>query len=417
MKTDIKSSFLMLIIANSANFFAFLYQFVMGRYLDLDSFGVLTAVSSLAVIITMFFGVMPYILIKYLIKYKSDLKYSLSIFVSIFYFSLALVVFIALIILIFQDSLAANINLSDNTPIYFMLAFIISGVMLNILLGALQGLEQYFDYAIGASLLQFTKLTLGVLYVAILGFSYNGALSAMVTSNILLMIIIYWKIKNQYSLFPKSISYLPKNLYRPIVSDAVPISMMLILFAIMTNIDMIAVKHFSHGNEAGEYAVASILSKIAIFLPSVLNSVLFPKVLSEDQQSKNSNNTFIIMVLITIFVEIIFCIFVGIFSKEIIVLLFGAKYANASSYLFELTMAMGFVATANVFFHFFVAKQYYAFLYYSYGVAFAFGVLFLYFSNLSILRIVDIMFVWSFLLLFANSLIYYIVFRKSVNKP
>jgi O-antigen/teichoic acid export membrane protein len=316
-----------------------------------------------------------------------------------------------LIIFVFQNNLATNIKLTDYTPIYIMLAFVVSGVLLNILFGALQGVERYFDYASGASLLQFTKLALGIFFVVILGYSYNGALFAMSISNIILIIIAYLKIKDYFSLFPDSIALLPKKLYGSIAMDSIPLGMMLLLFAILTNIDMIAVKHFVQSDEAGEYAAVSILSKIAIFLPSVLVSVLFPKIVSENQQGKNSKTTFMTIVLITIAVEVLFCIFLSLYSREIITLLFGARYSNASRYLLELTIAMSFVATANVFFHFFIAKQRYDFLYYSYGVAVLFGIFLWLAENLSIGMIVDIIFCWAFLLLLVNGLIYYLSFR------
>jgi len=63
----------------------------------------------------------------------------------------------------------------------------------------------------------------------------------------------------------------------PIYKYFLPVSLAMISFTILTNIDVILVKHFFSPLKAGYYSIAQMVGKIFLFLPSALAVVIFPK--------------------------------------------------------------------------------------------------------------------------------------------
>jgi O-antigen/teichoic acid export membrane protein len=59
-----------------------------------------------------------------------------------------------------------------------------------------------------------------------------------------------------------------------------PVGISLLCFMILTNIDLILVKHFFTPIEAGYYSIAQVMGRIILFLPIPIVTVMFPKLSS-----------------------------------------------------------------------------------------------------------------------------------------
>jgi len=57
---------------------------------------------------------------------------------------------------------------------------------------------------------------------------------------------------------------------------SVPVLIAFLCFTILTNIDLVLVKHFFSAEEAGSYAVAAILGKAVLFMPGAIVLAMFP---------------------------------------------------------------------------------------------------------------------------------------------
>ena len=71
----VKSSFLILIIANSASVAQYASQLILGRYLKVVDYGIFNAVNSLSLVVVTFVAVIPFIVSKYLIRYQDNLDF------------------------------------------------------------------------------------------------------------------------------------------------------------------------------------------------------------------------------------------------------------------------------------------------------------------------------------------------------
>jgi O-antigen/teichoic acid export membrane protein len=77
--------------------------------------------------------------------------------------------------------------------------------------------------------------------------------------------------------------------FSAVYSYAIPVGLTLFFFMVLTNIDLILVKHFFMPIEAGYYSIAQMVGKIVLFLPLPIVMVMFPKLASlkmENQEKK-----------------------------------------------------------------------------------------------------------------------------------
>ena len=86
MLSFVKSSFWILIIANTANVAQYASQLVLGRFLQVGDYGIFNAVNSLSLIVVTFVSVIPFIVSKYMIRYQDNLDFRNALLQKITYF-------------------------------------------------------------------------------------------------------------------------------------------------------------------------------------------------------------------------------------------------------------------------------------------------------------------------------------------
>ena len=366
---------LVLLVANSANLFSYLYQFVMGRYLSVEDFGVLTSVNSLGIMAGAFLGVIPYIVSKYIIETKKNPDLTTMFLWKTFFFILYFMLGVSFGVVVFIDYICEYLNITDPLPIYIFLMYLVTGVLISVFFGVMQGLLMYVKVSIKGALVALLKLLFGIIIVVFLGYSYNGALVASLLANVIIGIWVY-RIVIQYIPFRqiRDLSF-PKGTYKNLASYSVPVALTWLAIGLITNIDVVLVKHYTSEFEAGEYSASAILSRIAVFLPGVLLSVLFPQVSQNNVDGKSSIGPLFTVLGLTVVLSIGFSVSVYFLSETLIGILFGVRYVGASDELVIITFAMSLVAVISVLFNFLLAKHLFSYLYITYALIVFFGFL------------------------------------------
>ncbi len=149
--------------------------------------------------------------------------------------------------------------------------------------GGLQGLQKFGLLAFNLILNGGLKLFVGILLVAV-GWGVSGAMGAIaiayiVTTFLSLMLVEISMKKEERTALPQinPIQENPSSLseaYRYFL----PVGITLLCFMILTQIDLILVKHLFTPEEAGYYSIAQMLGKVILFLPLPVIMVMFPKV-------------------------------------------------------------------------------------------------------------------------------------------
>lgn len=385
----------------------------MGRYLTVEAFGILTSVNSLGMMFSTFLGVLPYLISKYVIHFKHDEELMTLFVQKIYWFTIYIMVFISILSVVFTSEITGYLNITDSLPVYLFVAYLFAGVLISIFLGVMQGLLMYIKVSVKNTLVALLKLLFGIAIVAGLGYSYNGALFASLLANIIVGFWVYLTVIKEIPLRRKISKNLPTGTYKEIVKYAFPVGLTWLAIGVLTNVDIVLVKHYTSSIEAGEYAVASIIAKIAVFLPGALLTILFPQVSQNNVDGKSSVNTVLTVLIFTLLLAGGFSIIIYFFPEFIIVKLFGVKYINAADELVIASFAMSLVAVISVIFNFLLAKNLFNYLYITFFIIFLTGLTVYMGTNEKSLDIIKVIFYGCLAILVSNTLLLFYYKRSA----
>jgi O-antigen/teichoic acid export membrane protein len=149
--------------------------------------------------------------------------------------------------------------------------------------GGLQGLQKFNSLTFNLIINGVLKLLSGICFI-LLGLGVFGALSAIVLSYIVTTFSSLIMLKRD---MPREKVWLMRsgnsqNLNPSYLSEVyhyfLPVGVTLLCFMVLTNIDLILVKHFFRPIEAGHYSIAQMVGKIILFLPVPVVMAMFPKI-------------------------------------------------------------------------------------------------------------------------------------------
>lgn len=155
----------------------------------------------------------------------------------------------------------------------YILAFLFALSWVNpVFSGAIQGLE-FFGWLVGVSILTGAlKLALGFLLI-ISGFNITGALSSLLVSGLIGLIIFYFPLRQfiAIKIVKEDINYRQMFIY------LFPVAISTFCYVSLVNLDMVLVKYFFMPDDSGLYSIAQMVGKIFLFLPAAISVVMFPR--------------------------------------------------------------------------------------------------------------------------------------------
>ncbi len=104
-----------------------------------------------------------------------------------------------------------------------------------------------------------------------------------------------------------------------------------LFFGVMTQIDVMLVKHYFSSHEAGIYASAAIVGKAVMYLPDAIVLALFPMVASNQASGQSSDNPLFKSIGLTLLLSGSGAVVLILFPKFVMGVLFGSRYLGAAS--------------------------------------------------------------------------------------
>lgn len=394
MRRFLKQNFLILVLMNSGNIFNYLFQVVAGRAMTPDEFGGFNALNSSTVIIAAPMGIVPLIMARFTASFALEGQGRVRGLLSAgLKFALVAAAVACTLGFVCAPFLKDFLHLDSLVPVYIMLAMLGVSLVLPIPWGMLQGMQRFLGYGLAgasnaacrffASLVLLTGLGLGI---------YGGMLCGLV-GMIVQMGIAFVFIKD---LFPVRPEPLPQGFHKEIGKYTLGMVVSSVVTMCLNNLDLILVRHFCPGPEAGLYATAAILGRIAFYGPAVLMSVLFTEAASAKESGQQGNKSLWMSMGMTVLLGGGFALFCLVASKFVVTILFGAQYEASAPLLVTISMAMAMLAAANVLFVYFQARSEFGFMWVQ-GVGVALFAMLVYFNHASATEV-------------ANMLLYSIVF-------
>jgi O-antigen/teichoic acid export membrane protein len=184
------------------------------------------------------------------------------------------------------------------------------------------------------------------------GFKLNGALMGMVLATMAIWFMSYLPLRSVVTQ-PISVDQ-PKDHLS--FKGAIPVLVANLSFAVMTQLDLLLVKHYFDPHQTGVYAAAAILGKAVMYLPSAITIAMFPMVAENESRSQSSAHLFLNAMVLTAGLSGAGAVFYFLFADDIMTLFYGQKYQGAAEVLKLYGFAMLPMALVVVAEHFLIAK-------------------------------------------------------------
>jgi O-antigen/teichoic acid export membrane protein len=331
-----EAGFLLLTVA--AGFvFSYIYQIMMGRLLGPEDFGSLGALYAIFLIT----GLFGQALMQAIATNVAEIKARRDEAVAIGSF-LRLSVKLAVICLLFTIACLAVsgpithfFHLDSVAPVVLLVFSIFASLLLNILLGMQQGLSRFRHVGITGYLTpQVLKLVLGVVLVYI-SFGLLGAIGVLAASSGLAIIVGVFIGRGSLDAGLRQRAGQPMKLGHVLF----PTLVLAVFLALPSNIDVMLVKHYFPGTEAGMYAAMATLGKVVYFLPMAVSFVLLPRATEACALGRDARPLLLRCLGLVLFLSGA-VVLVYWFCPDILTMMFGDSYAGALSMVSLYALAM-----------------------------------------------------------------------------
>lgn len=254
----------------------YVYQVIMGRMLGPAEFALFSSVIALIMFLTSPLQAMLMIISRQVtilvvqLNFHAFRKLYWRSILGVIAIGLALILFI----LIFTSDLQLLLKSPSVTVVWILLAIVFFSALFQINNAFFQG-EQRFTLLASAGLaVAFLKIPLGFLGVE-LGYGVEGALLGIMLALAITWLIGIFAFRWRHTKPAIALQSRTKNIK---LADVWLVLIANVLFAAMTQLDMVLVNWFFPSEIAGQYAAASVLGKAVLFLSAGVALSLFPMV-------------------------------------------------------------------------------------------------------------------------------------------
>jgi hypothetical protein len=283
-------------IGNASNY---LFQFVMGRSLTLEDFGTMNALLSVMTSITLPTTAIMFVVAKYASTYRAlgeDPGIS-SLYVRSMVRITAVAVLLTSVFILSSGAIKGYLNVPALSPVLILAVGIFSAFVLTVNFGMLQGLQRFYLLGIGIGVSGLLRLLLGMIFIYA-GLRLNGALLATTLPALIVLTLTVVPLSKYF----KGAS--PEFRHKKILRYSVPVLIASSIFAFLTNVDIMMVKHYLAPDDAGIYASISVLGKTMFYLPSSFALALFPMVSVSDAVNGDSFKILDKALLLTLLISV-----------------------------------------------------------------------------------------------------------------
>lgn len=333
---------------NLANFFAYVYHFVLGRLLGKDHYGELVAILSLTALLSTTYTFAGLVITKYVSAANEKEQNKLFSWFSHKTFKYGSI--IALVVLLTTPLLSNLLHLKLSlslliAPIFFL------GLVSFVYKSFLQGTMKFGKTIILSNVELLGRLLFGLILV-LLGVSVFGAVTGIFLS-LLVTTFLGRKYLVKYRLLKKDTNFHPG---KKIVGYTTAIFLSTIASTSLFSTDVLLVKHFAH-LDSGIYAAVSTLGKTILFASLPVSSVMFPIISQRHSQGKNYRKVFLASIGLSFLISLgVLAIFV-FFPNVSIKILYGNSYLGASYYLVYYGIFLIFFTLSSVFVNYYLSIE------------------------------------------------------------
>ena len=302
-----------------------LVSILSGRWLDKEQFGIFVAVTALLQVLVHVTNVIRTVVAYYTAEFSvhADSVSMIRTFLRRSWrWAWRWGVVATLIMILLSSSIARFMHIESVWPLYAASLALLMLFVRPVTDGTLQGVQQF----IGLSTVQVLQSALRLLFAAILilaGWQAFGAMLALPLATTLALLAAIWFLR-PYFRQPESIVIVPSVSLRYSAYTLLG----LLSYALLVNVDAIAVKRFFSESVAGDYGTVVTLGKINLFATLGIGMVLFPKATQRHAAGRDSRPVLGLALGATLLVGFILTAVYFLASGSIVKTIFSDTYAD-----------------------------------------------------------------------------------------
>ncbi|CAA0162761.1 sugar isomerase [Tenacibaculum maritimum] len=327
----------------------YLYNLLLGRFLGPEKFA--DAAVLITFLLALSFLAMTFQLVtaKFLVTFDGD---TLEPFIAkTFKYALATGIGLGALIIIFSSELQTFFKISSvNTFIVFGLGVPIY-FMMSVNRGLLQGKKEFTSLSVTyqAEMLSRLVLTMGLLMFLEIDTSLIVSIGIFCS---FLLGLVPFKYKRISFVTSKVLGIIENKMVRNffIVTAFYELTQILI-----NNSDILLVKHYFDGYNAGLYASLALIGRVVYFIAWMFVMLLLPTVVQLKKEGKPTLSVLLKYVSAISLITILIILGCLLFPNQIIYLLFGGDYLEVVPLLWKYALATGVFAISNIFAYYYLS--------------------------------------------------------------
>jgi len=319
----------LLIATGSGYAFSYLYLLVMGRLLGPETFGILGALFAIFYSVCLVGQALMQAIATNVaeIKVRSGESAAVSFFIKLGVKLSIIYLLPALILIITSGPIASFFHLTSTGPVILLAVSLFTALLLNTLLGLLQGLQKFRQFGItGYLIAQGLKLITGVIFVWI-GWDLMGAVGALFASTAIGTVVgLVLVRKHLTGENPNPGRHSPR--LGPIL---LPTLLLALFLSVPASVDVMLVTHYFGGKEAGLYNAVATLGKVIVFLPMAVSLILLPRATERHALEHSTRNILLQSLVLTFILSGGVALIYWGFPDIIVKIFFGEAYLEAGT--------------------------------------------------------------------------------------
>lgn len=335
----------------------YLYQIIMGRALGIEDYSELTALLALFYILSVPVQTIGTVVARYTSSFHAEGKEGELAWLLRNSFWLSLIVggILALGVFIASPWLVSFLSLGSYFPLIILMAGVLFTMVSPVATGAAQGLQRFNSLSVFNLLGPICKLLFGTGLV-LLGYGVSGAFGGVIVGGLIAVVYTFYAIRDHARAerrpFPT----------RKLFNYLFPVTVGLLCFTVMTNIDTFLARNLFSNQEASLFSAASLLGKIALWLPGAVATVMFSKVTEAHSLGRSTIELIRRSLLYVVLIGGAVTMAYFVMPETLLSVLYGAAYSPAAPALRIMGVAMLLMCVAQVFLNYGLAIDRYSFI-------------------------------------------------------
>ena len=320
---------LMSVLTLMASVVNYASNLLFSRLLEPASYGDLTALLALAVVIAVPTGAAQTVVAERVARYRADgaderarylIRHALA--------HLAMIAAIVSALYSLSIPLLTKVlDLQAPGPAIALVPVIGLSFIVPVILGALQGMDRFLAFGVMSLAIATSRIAFGVPWVEAGGGS-GGAIAGQGIGMLAVALVAIWMLRGHYA--GRGAGAASSGLRRVPDIRAVMAGAAFVGFALLSNLDVLLAKLFLSADEVGIYAALATVGKVVIFLPAAVAVVLVPNAARSRPGSLESIRVLRVAAALVLFTTAIFAVPAAVAPEFVVRSMFGARYLAAA---------------------------------------------------------------------------------------